>query len=56
MHENNPNHYSILGNKMWQALFGKAGFETRAHWVYDTDQQFDEGLVKEISLLYAIKR
>lgn len=56
MHENNPNHYSILGNKMWQGLFSKAGFETRAHWIYDTDQQFDEGLVKEISLLYGIKR
>ena len=26
------------------------------HWVYDTDQQFDEGLVKEISLLFAIRR
>lgn len=25
-HENNPNHYSILGPQMWMALFRKAGF------------------------------
>lgn len=25
-HENNPNHYSVLGLTMWLSLFGKAGF------------------------------
>lgn len=24
-HENNPNHYSVLGDKMWKSLFEKAG-------------------------------
>lgn len=25
-HEANPNHYSVMGGKMWQALFKRAGF------------------------------
>ena len=28
-HENNPNHYSVLGDRMWQSLFDKAGFAVR---------------------------
>lgn len=56
IHENNPNHYSILGDKMWQGLFGKAGFETQAAWTYDTDQLINNVMVKEISLLYGISK
>jgi SAM-dependent methyltransferase len=26
-HEYNPNHYSVLGDRMWRSLFSKAGFE-----------------------------
>jgi SAM-dependent methyltransferase len=29
MHENNPNHYSVMGANMWRALFVKAGFEIK---------------------------
>lgn len=27
LHEANPNHYSVLGDRMWQSLFEKAGFK-----------------------------
>lgn len=27
-HENNPNHFSVLGDAMWKSLFFKAGFNT----------------------------
>jgi SAM-dependent methyltransferase len=30
LHEANPNHYSVLGDRMWQSLFEKVGFETVA--------------------------
>ena len=26
-HEDNPNHYSVMGKLMWQNLFGRAGFQ-----------------------------
>lgn len=26
-HESNPNHFSVFGNRMWQALFQRAGLE-----------------------------
>lgn len=26
-HEDNPNHYSVMGKTMWRSLFGRAGFE-----------------------------
>lgn len=25
-HEDNPNHYSVMGDRMWMSLFGKTGF------------------------------
>jgi len=28
-HENNPNHYSVMGDRMWRSLFDKAGFTIR---------------------------
>lgn len=27
LHEENPNHFSVLGNRMWQSLFRRSGFE-----------------------------
>ena len=29
LHENNPNHYSVMGDRMWRSLFDKAGFSLR---------------------------
>jgi SAM-dependent methyltransferase len=56
MHEYNPNHYSILGVRMWLAMFIKVGFETKGQWVYTTEQQFNEGIFKENSLIFSIQR
>ena len=63
MMEYNPNHYSILGDRMWRALFMKAGFEVCAHWVYTiTVPQLDKPEnskfvgCDEVSLMYGIRK
>lgn len=40
VHENNPNHYSVLTKTMWRSLFNRAGFDS----VYELD--FDLALEK----------
>lgn len=35
IHENNPNHYSILGERMWQGLFYKTGFDIVSFYNYE---------------------
>lgn len=30
-HESNPNHYSVMGKRMWASLFDKAGFKIEDH-------------------------
>lgn len=61
IHEFNPNHYSILGERMWQALIERAGFAMRAFWRYDIDLPFDAGpyagrVVRECSLMFGINK
>lgn len=61
MHEFNPNHYSILGQRMWAALFEKAGFTMQGFWNYEVSLPFDQGpyagkTVVERSYLFAIAR
>jgi SAM-dependent methyltransferase len=56
MHEYNPNHYSIMGERMWMALFEKAGFESFAFWNYEIDLPFDNQTVKERSLMFGIEK
>jgi len=56
MHEFNPNHYSILGDRMWQGLFNKAGFELFRNWVYDINLPLDHKIVNEKSLMFALRR
>ena len=34
-HEENPNHYSILGAEMWQQLITRAGFEMLDHFKFN---------------------
>ena len=61
MHEFNPNHYSILGERMWQALIERAHFRVQGFWRYDIDIPFDRGpfagrTINERSLMWAIAR
>lgn len=61
MHEYNPNHYSIMGQRMWMALFEKAGLQTFGSWNYEIDLPFEHGpyagkTVKERSLMFAVKK
>ena len=56
MHEFNPNHYSILGDRMWYGLFDKANFELLEHWVYDIDLPLDQKIVNEKSFMFALRR
>jgi SAM-dependent methyltransferase len=55
IHEFNPNHYSILGDRMWQGLFIKANFELFQDWVYDINLQLDHKTVNEKSLMFALR-
>jgi len=55
MHENNPNHYSILGNRMWHSLFYKAGFELVNDWIYDIDVTIDYKVFNEKSFMFALR-
>lgn len=56
MHEFNPNHYSILGDRMWQGLFIKSNFELFQDWVYDINLQLDHKTVNEKSFMFALRR
>lgn len=55
MHENNPNHYSILGSRMWHSLFNKAGFELFNDWIYDINVSIDHKMFNEKSFMFAIR-
>lgn len=34
-HETNPNHYAVMGRKMWEELFIRSGFEIRKFYTVD---------------------
>ena len=55
MHENNPNHYSILGSRMWHSLFNKAGFDLFNDWIYDIDVSIDYRMFNEKSFMFALR-
>jgi SAM-dependent methyltransferase len=55
MHEYNPNHYSILGSRMWHSLFSKAGFNLFADWIYDINIPLDNKIFAEKSFMFALK-
>jgi SAM-dependent methyltransferase len=56
MHEFNANHYSILGECMWQALFEKAGLKATNVWHYSIDIPFpvDNKIYNERSYMFRI--
>jgi hypothetical protein len=56
MHELNPNHYSILGDKMWAGLFEKAGFDLVNDYVYNNKVEFEKRLVDEKSYIFILKK
>ena len=56
MHEFNPNHYSILGERMWQGLFAKAEFDCQAIWHYNIDLPLDHRIYNERSLMFVIAK
>ena len=58
--ENRPNHYSVLGDKMWKALFTRSGFQiiysaTLRHMVQE--QHLDGGApFPETNLVYILQK
>ena len=56
MHEFNPNHYSLLGERMWHGLFEKAGFELLNSYNYNIDVEVPVGKVNEKSYIFVLKR
>jgi len=54
IHENNPNHYSILGERMWQGLFYKSGFDVVSFHHYNMTTEII--VVPERSYLFVIKK
>jgi len=55
-HEENPNHYSILGKEMWQALFTRAGFEMVGSWELGLTLNIGEQAVPELFYAWVIKK
>ena len=57
VHEYNPNHYSILGERMWTALFQKAGFTVDTTGDYSIDLPIDGRIYeKEASYLFGLSK
>jgi SAM-dependent methyltransferase len=54
VHENNPNHYSIMGERMWLALFYKSGFDVVSFHHYKITTEVI--VVPESSYLFVIKK
>ena len=55
-HESNPNHYSILGNTMWNALFSKAGFKIMFNNYIDMNLSIDGTDIPERYIIYGIEK
>jgi len=56
IHENNPNHYSVLGVKMWKSLIAKSGFQLVASQVQKVNINFGNALLKEDYYSFVIKK
>jgi ubiquinone/menaquinone biosynthesis C-methylase UbiE len=56
VHEYNPNHYSILGEAMWQGLFDKAKFKTLNFWNYDATIPFTHKTIIEKSYMFVVQK
>ena len=56
MHEYNPNHYSILGERMWAGLFEKAEFDVVEDYVYKIQVPHENSLVDERSFIFVLAK
>lgn len=56
IHEYNPNHYSIMGERMWDGLFEKAGFEILQYHYSHIDVLHEDRTVKEKSYLFLLHK
>lgn len=54
--ENWPNHYSILGEKMWTSLFDRSGFNTRVKTRIEATIQSDDGLYDENYFVFILQK
>ena len=55
-HEDNPNHYSILGREMWQALFVRAGFQIIGSYELSFDLNYADGAVREVFHSWTVEK
>jgi SAM-dependent methyltransferase len=56
MHENNPNHFSILGDRMWANLFVRAGFQLKDYRQISFDLQMEEKSMKETFYCFVLTK
>jgi len=55
-HENNPNHYSVLGELMWQALFRRAGFTPLSASHFDFELKHEEHIIPERYICFIVEK
>ena len=55
-HEANPNHYSVLGVRMWASLFKRAGFEILRSDTTNVNLTFPQGPVVESYLCFLLRK
>ena len=56
IHEYNPNHYSIMGLRMWDGLFEKSGFEIDQYFNSTIDVDHEGATLKEMSIVFLIRK
>lgn len=56
MHEYNPNHYSIFGERMWDALFEKSGFDLCDFLYYNQPVSIGESIADEKNFIFILKK
>jgi len=56
IHEANPNHYSVLGERMWLSLLAKSGFEVKLANTVQFMLQIGDRAVPEKNIIYVVKK
>jgi len=55
-HENNPNHYSVLGDRMWISLFNKTGFKVVQYNQYQFELNLNCKPIPELFYSFLIQK
>ena len=55
-HENNPNHYSVLGDRMWISLFNKTGFNVAEYRQYKFELNQEGKAIPELFYCFLLKK